>query len=63
MSEIFREAKEQELSRTHGVLQALDIVLVTYEDAILAADIMRHRSPGLVDSHIPAAAFACRPMS
>ncbi len=36
VSEILRAAKEQELSRTHGVLQALDIVSVTYEDAILA---------------------------
>lgn len=30
---------------------------VTYEDAILTADIMRHRGPGLVDSHIAAAAI------
>lgn len=57
MSEILRAVQEQELSRTRGVLQALDIVLVTYEDAILAADIMRQRGPGLVDSYIAAAAI------
>jgi predicted nucleic acid-binding protein len=57
VSEILRAAKQQELSRTHGVLQALDIVPVTYEDAILAADMMRQRGPGLVDSDIAAAAI------
>lgn len=62
VSEILRVAKEQELSRTHGVLQALDIVPVTYEDAIRAADMMRQRGPGLWILTSRPLPFVCKPI-
>lgn len=57
ISEILRAVKQEELSRTHALLEALDSVPVTYADAVQAADIMRQRGPGLVDAHIAAAAI------
>lgn len=49
--------KQEELARTRALLEALDSVPVTYDDAVQPADIMRQRGPGLVDAHIAAAAI------
>lgn len=57
VAEVLQGVREAELSKTRAVLDAFDPVPVTYEDAVQAAAIMRDRGPGLVDSHIAAAAL------
>jgi predicted nucleic acid-binding protein len=57
VTEILRGARTAELPTTRALLNAFDMIPVTCEDAVKAAEIMRDRGPGLVDSLIAAAAL------
>ena len=57
VAEILRLIRDHELPRARRFFETVDVVPVTYEDAIKAAELMRNRGPGLVDCHIAAAAM------
>lgn len=57
VSELLRLLRQPELVKTRRLLDTLVPLPVLYEDAVLAAELLRHRGPGFVDCHIAATAI------